>query len=136
MFNTYVINLKHDKNKLNTIIDNLNKTGIKPIRFNAINGKERLTANNKTMVTTRCLDYCPYSAIGIGLSHINLAKQFYNSDPNNYCLILEDDATPLYNDIKKKINEIVNTYPQDWDIIKLYCQGICNYYKKNKPTRF
>ena len=127
MFNTYVINLERDKEKYRIISEHLAKNNIKHIRFNAIDGKKKLSPELYQHVSQNCLEYCPFSVIGCGLSHIMVAKLFYNSDPNPYCLILEDDAKPLTKNTIVHIKELVKKAPVDWDIIRLYCQGFCNY---------
>jgi GR25 family glycosyltransferase involved in LPS biosynthesis len=126
-FNTYVINLENDKEKYRDILKNLSKCNIKPIRFNAIDGRKKLLPEHNALVSKSCLEYCPFSAIGCGLSHLLVANQFHKSDPNNFCLILEDDAKPLTSNIKQEIKEVIDSAPLDWDIIRLYCQGFCNY---------
>jgi GR25 family glycosyltransferase involved in LPS biosynthesis len=132
MFNTYVINLKQDTGKLNIITKNLEKIGITPIIFEGIDGSKTISEDNKLMVSKGCQYFCPNSAVGIGLSHILLAKKFLATDTNDYCLILEDDAKPVYDNTIEMINETLEDFPSDWEVIKLYCQGPCNYDNSSK----
>lgn len=67
-FNTYVINLENDKEKYRYILKNLSKCNIKPIRFNAIDGRKKLVPEYNALVSKSCLEYCPFSVIGCGLS--------------------------------------------------------------------
>lgn len=126
-FNTYVINLENDKEKYRDILKNLSKCNIKPIRFNAIDGRKKLLPEYYNLVSQFCMEYCPFSVIGCGLSHLLVANQFHKYDPNDFCLILEDDAKPLTSNIKQEIKEVIENVSPDWDIIRLYCQGFCNY---------
>lgn len=118
-FNTYVINLKKDKIKLKIIQNNLNNVNMPFILFNAINGRGQSSKVLQENITDSCNIFCPNAVIGCGLSHILLTKHFYNNDPNNFALILEDDAKPLYKNIQYKIMECVeNMGNKKWDIIK------------------
>lgn len=127
-FNTYVINLKHDKKKLADIEKELKKVNLKFIRFDAINGRN---VNKKILnkhVNKICDDFCPNSVIGCGLSHLFVAKKFLETDENEFALILEDDVIPLNKNVKEEIIEIVQDKKNiKWDIIKLYCFGLCSY---------
>ena len=126
-FNTYVINLKKDKDKLAKITKDLNNIKFNFIRFDAINGRHTDNKILKKYVSNICNNFCPDAVIGCGLSHILLAKYFLKNDPNNFALILEDDAVPLYSNMKQEIIKCVNNIDKNWDIIKLYCFGFCNY---------
>jgi GR25 family glycosyltransferase involved in LPS biosynthesis len=134
-FKTYVINLKRDKKKWNDLQHRLLSIGIKPIRFDAIYGKQ-LTNNDyvkyQTYITKYCWYFCPRTLIGCRLSHLTLYemahKQWQTQSFTNdkFFLVLEDDVTPVFKD-KTVIEDIINRSPQDADIISLYCQGYCRY---------
>jgi GR25 family glycosyltransferase involved in LPS biosynthesis len=116
-FNTYVINMKKDKDRWIKIKKNLNNVGINPIRFNAIDGKkEKHKYKNKYIL---CDYFCPYSIIGCALSHIEVARLFHDHDPNKYALILEDDAKPNNKNLLNDIKYLINKY-KNWDMILLY----------------
>ena len=134
MFNTYVINLEQDKLKYEKIKQNLNDNNIVPKRFNAIYGKN-VKSEYDGHLTHYCKYTCPKSVIGCGLSHILLSKHLLNNDTNEYALVLEDDAIVNHNNIKDKINNIVNHSPKNWEIIILYCQGYCKYYDKKNLVK-
>ena len=124
-FNTYVINLNKDKYKYSKIKKDLFKIGINPIRFDAIYGKKIKNKYDKYLTQFSKL-FTPFSIIGCGLSHTILAEQLYKYDTNFFSLVLEDDAVPLFKN-SLEIEKVVEEAPKDWDIILLYCQGICNY---------
>lgn len=134
MFNTYVINLEQDKLKYEKIKKNLNDNNIVPKRFNAIYGKN-VKSEYDDYLTNYCKYTCPKSVIGCGLSHILLSKYLLNNDTNEYALVLEDDAIVNHNNIKDKINNILNHSPKNWEIIILYCQGYCKYYDKKNLVK-
>ena len=130
MFNTYVINLKKDRERWFRIYNHLKEHNIKPIRFNAVYGKTLKKKDYSEYITKKCQIFCPDSVKGCGLSHILLSKYLYNNDKNEFALVLEDDAFSKTKNLKKRINTIIKQAPKNWEIIMLYCQGICN--KKNK----
>jgi len=134
MFNTYIINLEKDKEEYKTIRQNLKEVGIKPYRYNAVYGKKLNLRKKNIPITTFGRNHLPYSVIGVGLSHIYLNKYIYENDKNDYALILEDDMVPIFKN-KKEISKIIKQAPKDWEIILLYCQGMCyNILKGNWTT--
>ncbi len=123
-FNTYVINLKKDIKKWTKIQKNLKNVNITPIRFDAIDGNN-IPEKYKIYLSMFCQGLCPNSVKGCSLSHLLVSKQFLDTDKkNNYCLILEDDAIPIVNNLKEEINKLVTLY-DNWDIIRLYGMGYC-----------
>jgi GR25 family glycosyltransferase involved in LPS biosynthesis len=124
-FNTYVINLNKDRYKYSKIKKDLFKIGINPIRFDAIYGKKIKNKYDKYLTQFSKL-FTPFSIIGCGLSHTILAEQLYKYDKNYFSLVVEDDAVPLFKN-SLEIEKVVANAPKDWDIILLYCQGLCNY---------
>ena len=135
MFNTYVINLKKDRERWVRIYNHLKEHNINPIRFNAIYGKTLKQNEYSQHITKKCQIFCPDSVKGCGLSHILLSKYLYNNDKNEFALVLEDDAFSKTKNLKKKINNIIKQAPKDWEIIMLYCQGKCGktkQYNRNK----
>lgn len=128
-FGTFVINLKQDKDRWEKIKNNFEGTNIKLNRFDAIYGSN-IKHQNRKNTSTICWYACPYAVLGCGLSHITLIQQINRENFYKYALILEDDAIPLYKDIKKKINDTIiqiNNVDKNWDMIKLYCHGLCDY---------
>ena len=127
-FNTYVINLKKDKQKWKKMQSNFKNTGIKLIRFNAIHGAN-LTDDDKIFkenhITKKCNLTCTDGMIGCGLSHIKLANYIINNDKNDYSLILEDDVNPIVSNFKNEIMKAINNAPKNADLIKIYYHGAC-----------
>ena len=139
-FNTYVINLEKDKKNWLKLQSSLHDRGIDLIRFNAIYGKYIKDINvYKDLLSTLCKNTCPYSVIGLGLSHLTLGQEIYEKDVNEHALILEDDVVPEFNN-KNQISEIIENMPRDCDILLLYCHGMCEgnatYTKKNAEYGF
>jgi hypothetical protein len=130
MFNTYFINLDKDIKKAAIITDRLNRIGIKPTRFPGIYGKDVLNSSDyKRYFKNNLVSVLPFGMMGCALSHFKLMEHIYQTDCNKYALILEDDAMPIVqsaDDIVKSVNDIEDR----WDVLLLYCQGIC-YYKQN-----
>lgn len=107
------------------------------IRFNAVHGRNIDNKIINKYVRYSCNIFCPDSVIGCGLSHILLSNYFLNNDLNEFALILEDDAIPLYKNTKEQIiNCVKKMNGVNWDIIKLYCQGICGYDDKTIKIPF
>lgn len=125
MFNTYIINLKRDYERYVILKDRLEKIGITPTRYDAIDGKNIPEKYNSDLTYLSGI-FSTDTMKGCGLSHLDVIRNFYNNDPNDYALILEDDAIPLFND-KEKIEELVQKY-NDYDCILLYTQGIRLFY--------
>lgn len=133
--NTYVINLKKDTEKWKNIVDAFKNTDLKLHRFDAIRGTEAPKHLKEKHVTSFCIKYCPRSVIGCGMSHILLAKYFLEHDPNEVCLILEDDVSPLYNNLIERLEKAVETVKKkdkDWDMLKVYAQ---NYYDTKNMSK-
>jgi len=112
-----------------------NNTNLNIIRFDAIHGTS-IVNNDPELVNKHvnkfCKYFCPRAVIGCGMSHVLVAKYFLENDPNDFCLILEDDVKPLFTDLNSEVNRCVNMMAQQeldtqWDIIKVYCHGICSY---------
>ena len=100
MYNTYIINLNRDYDRYVTLKNKLNRIGISPIRYDAIDGKD-IPQKYEEDLTYLSKLFSTDSMKGAGLSHLNLIKEFHKKDPNDYALILEDDAVPL---LKSKEN--------------------------------
>ena len=127
-FNTYIINLNKDKNKLKKIKLDLNDKKMKHIRFSAITGS-KIKKSHKKYITKRGRDILPKNLLGQGLSHILLNKHIYEKDENKIAVVLEDNIKILYEKID--IEDIILKAPKDWEYITLNCKGICKYKKNN-----
>jgi GR25 family glycosyltransferase involved in LPS biosynthesis len=131
-FKTYVINLDSDNDRYSYISELLSDVDINPIRFSAIYGKDVKNEYNEH-INLLCKPFIPKSILGCALSHAVLSKQILETDNNDIALILEDDVIPAFNDIQD-IFKVIENAPQDWDIILLFCQGMCNYKSENYIT--
>jgi len=106
----YYINLEHRKDRLSSIINELNKTNIDKEKINRI----------KADYIKKC------GSLGCTLSHINTLKQFLKtSDDIRNCLILEDDFVfvrkqPVVNML---INNFFKEIGDNYDIL-LLCSNI------------
>lgn len=120
---TYVLSLDTERfNKQRTALE---AAGIYDVqKIDGVLGKNELQNPNLTPV---CRASCPYSLIGCSLGHRKIHEHFIDNDPNDVCLVLEDDAFPLFKD-KSEIEALVstNTSSPDWDILQLHCDGMFN----------
>ena len=126
MFKSYIISLKGDHKRYQSVFRELTDSHI-PTHFiewfEAWKGSEH---RNDPRVVKMCKTMCSDHIIGCALSHIELAKYFLNSTSEPYCLVLEDDV--VIPDKETFIRDVQHLYYEhsSSDIIKLFCQGICN----------
>ena len=116
-FEVYVINLEKDKDRLKRFSEVMYPIPYK--RIEAVYGKDvDFTNMEEIFYTSRYLT--PRSALGCGLSHRKALKTFLETSKKDYAVICEDDATPVNKEtLEKDLEEIVNSAPKDWHIIKL-----------------
>ncbi len=116
----YWINLDRSENRRNYMINNvLNYIDIPNERIIAVDGKNETDKNiyNNFISDTHFVQ--TKSEYACLLSHLNTIKKFSESE-HQLALILEDDVTLEYAYLwNKKISEIINNAPKDWDIIML-----------------
>jgi GR25 family glycosyltransferase involved in LPS biosynthesis len=98
------------------------ESGLNPITFQGVDARKD-EHHHVEKVHELCQYTCPKSTIGCGLSHILLANKLY-SDKIPLALVLEDDAYPKF--FKIDFDEIMNSVPDDWEIIKLHSGGYCD----------
>ena len=84
-------------------------------KFDGVIGKNELQNPNLTPV---CRASCPYSLIGCSLGHRKIHEHFVATSDDDVCLVLEDDAFPLFKDWSE-----VKVSSADWDILQLHCDG-------------
>ena len=126
------------------MVKEFNNTNLNIIRFDAIHGANVVDTNPELVdkhVNKFCKYLCPRAVIGCGMSHVLVARHFLENDPNDFCLVLEDDVKPLFTDLNSEVNRCVNMMVNQeqeqqqsdilWDIIKVYCHGICSYDKES-----
>tara|TARA_E500000178_G_C16935003_1_gene713555 strand:+ start:89 stop:949 length:861 start_codon:yes stop_codon:yes gene_type:complete len=134
MVDTYVINLKHEKENYYNVKNKLkNKNFEKIYRFNGIYGKKIKNLDNYDhYLTSLFKNIGPFGAIGSALSHYTLLDSIYNSKKykkDEYVLILEDDVTPNFD--YKELLKVVEEAPNNCDILVLHSfQGLIKYKEK------
>lgn len=113
----YVINLDKDTERLQNLKKNMNQYNF--TRIKAIYGKEEdITKYNEIFYTSKYL--VPKNVIASGLSHRKALKTFIETSNKDYAIIIEDDGIPTnIQTLDSDINEIFETAPKDWDMIKL-----------------
>lgn len=115
-----IINLKHNKKRLENITNNLKNLGINNYHlFGAIYGKnlsKQEIKNNTTFIGRNFL--CNYGMIGCAMSHLKIWKEFLNSK-DKLILISEDDVE--YNkNFPDFLNHIYDIYDKiRFDILNL-----------------
>jgi hypothetical protein len=124
MFETYIINLKQSTSRFQRTLEELTKANITDIsHFNAIYGKQ-VDIQNTNKVSPLCKLFCTENIIGCGLSHIQVAKLFFATN-KEFCLVVEDDIRILnHKTFKTDVLNLYNKYKHK-DIIRLFCQGVC-----------
>jgi hypothetical protein len=118
---TYVITLNKDLGEQGVALRNV---GLNPILFHGIDSRKDEHLQYVDKISPLCLQTCPKSAIGCGLSHVLLAQKIYYTGAS-IALILEDDAYPKIDNLHEEISKTLNEVPDDWEIIKLHCDIHC-----------
>jgi GR25 family glycosyltransferase involved in LPS biosynthesis len=101
----YYINLNHRKDRLENIINELNKTNINPNKINRISG----------------IYMKDFGILGCAKSHCLALEAFLKSHPDNkYCIIFEDDFqfTQEQNVVNELINNVFNNV-DEFDVLML-----------------
>lgn len=127
MCNVYIINLKHENDKYENIIINLKYKKFDNLnRIDAVDGKKILDFTQyKELFVPYVYHFMPYGAIGGCISHYKTIETIYKKYVkkkektlnDEYALILEDDAIPLYE--YSYIEDLLKNIPKDADIILL-----------------
>ena len=133
---TFVINLDDYRENYNKQFPYLEKIGLKPVRYNGINAlkNEHLKEENNIYISNFAKNFTPKSIIGCALSHILCCKYIHDNyicnkdntdNDNNFYLIMEDDAYPLYSkeEFNKKLNITIyeiELLDKNWEIIQLH----------------
>ena len=136
---SFTINLDDYKDNYNRQADSLLRLGIISERFSGVNAlkDEHVKSSYKKYVSNFALNYTPKSVIGCALSHIMCCKYIYKNyikktkmrAIDNYFLIMEDDAYPLYekDEFYEKLNKTlqeISILDKNWEIIQLHSDGI------------
>ena len=127
---TFVVNLKHRKDRWNTIQNNFKPINLKLNRWDAVYGKKIDEKHIKKITTNFCNYFCSYGMIGCWLSHYNLWRYIVKNKLDRV-LVLEDDAIPVDDFNKKFVNAWKNLskspdISKNYDIIYIGCCGSCD----------
>ena len=138
---SFVINLDDYRENYEKQLPYLQSIGLKPERFSGVNAlkDEHLNPEYKQYISKFALNFTPKSVIGCAVSHILCCEHIYDNymtcenNPQQYFLIMEDDAFPKYNKIE--FYEILNKTISDitildinWELIQLFKIGIIDTY--------
>lgn len=128
---TFIINLSHDINRKNDMIEKLKKTNLKNFEFfNAINGETDLS-KYEFEVLHNWNDFflnrpITVGEIGCALSHYNIWKYIVDNNINK-TLILEDDV--IFKSNFNKMLDIVEKIEFNYDILFLSRKPLNAYFK-------
>ena len=116
---TYVINLNHRKDRFESIDKSLKKINLEYELFPACDGnKLEMYSNDIAKYFDKNNNLTP-GQIGCALSHIKIWEKAIENN-YKYTLVLEDDAiVPI--DFWKKINNLLNELPSNYNMILLGC---------------
>jgi hypothetical protein len=117
----HVITLNEDLGEQGEILKGY---GLNPILFPGVDARKDEHIPYVDSIDPMCLEMCPKSVIGCGLSHILLARKIYYTGAS-IALILEDDAYPTVTNLEDEITKVLNEVPDDWEIIRLHCDTHC-----------
>jgi GR25 family glycosyltransferase involved in LPS biosynthesis len=130
IFNTYLINLKQNTDRLEYFKNTYSSDLPKYILIDAVNGKD--IYNIQSLLSDKAVDefkfllktgrrkfhyQLTYGAVGCYLSHVNTWKKISESD-KDIGIIFEDDCL-LPPNLLFIINDTLLNCPDDWDIILL-----------------
>ena len=104
--------------------EKLKEVGLNPITFHGVDARKDEHFLYTDYVDPDCLQTCPKSVIGCGLSHILLARHIYYTGAS-IAIIMEDDAFPIVENINEEIQKVISEVPDDWQIIKMHCDSHC-----------
>lgn len=119
--NVFVINLEKDKLKLDKVNKSYNSEGIRINRIDAVYGRTLNSSARKNGTSTICNYICPDGLVGCGMSHMKTWK-YICDNKIKYAMIIEDDTVPI-KDFIKLFNIRYEYFPNDWDIMYMYCLG-------------
>ena len=90
-----------------------------------IPGVDGRTHRNDKRLTRFGRNFSTDRIIGCALAHNDVAKQILQ-DGVEYGLVLEDDVIVITDDLVARVKQVVASQKASWDIISLFCQGICS----------
>lgn len=132
-FDSYVINLKTNKDRRDYISSEYNKSDLVSKPFVLVEAVDGRTGDIKEFVTQRVReglqkieetgkrvshDHLTRGMVGCYLSHLKVLEMIKSSS-KPYGLVLEDDASFPEDVYTKHIKNALLTMPEDWDVILL-----------------
>lgn len=116
----YVINMDESVDRLNYVMPRVNKLGFEVHRFRAFDGRKLTDAQAAELVDmpTYFRHFAHYprkGTIGCSMSHINLWKQFVESN-YDYALVFEDDVDFDAEKLKGIIDDLLQ-HTDKWDLV-------------------
>ena len=144
-FPIFYINLNRSLNRKLYIEESAKKYNLNIKRIKAVNGKKLNKSNGYLIFNKQKFFYentydNSGSQLGCLFSHLKTLYEFLNFSSNEWCLILEDDASfDLFPYVTKSLNQIVDSAPIDWEYISLFCfdnydYNISNFLPWNDKT--
>lgn len=112
----YIINMDKDTKRWNTVSKRFIDKGFAPIRRRGYDVSRMDLSSYVTKGSSNGI-------IGCALSHIEIWKEFLRSN-NEYVLIAEDDAAPLFE--SEYVRNVISQAPRDADFIHLGCDIACS----------
>lgn len=149
----FLINLKSNKDRYNSFVQQYKKTDMRDFKLNRINAvdgrripekdmKELLSVEGyNDLIESEKRGYrikhhqMTRGSVGCYLSHMNAYKQFLDSG-KEYGLIFEDDVYLKKSDYIHSIKTTLKEIPKNWDIVLLGCVCyVCHKYKSYYDTK-
>ena len=125
MIPVYVINLKHESDRMKNTLNECRKNGLTRVkRINAVYGKELKPREIEKNSSFMCSKFCTFSTIGCAMSHKKAWETFLRSG-NELGLIFEDDIYIDNINFKEELKKKLNNVPNDFDILFLGCAVGC-----------
>ena len=119
--NVYVINMESDKDRLNSVTNEMNKINTKFKRMPGIITDRALRKQEGSIFGKY---FAPSTAFGISEAHRKIWKTIIEKDYKN-ALIFEDDVKFVDN-IASILPKAIKELPDDWDIVYLGCLSCCD----------
>lgn len=119
----YIISI--DPDRYDRTARELARVGVRGILFQGVDGKRD---RQSPQVTPFCAQFCTDKMIGTGLAHIRLAEHIARTghdSKSQHTLVVEDDVWNPVPDLVTRIQEVVRNAQSEWDVITLFCQGVC-----------
>ena len=134
-FKTLIVNLKHNIDRKNNIIQKLQKENFYNFEFyNAVNGKK--IVENKNIYELFKDNNFRYnkSVIGCFYSHYNIWKQLIQEKTIDFYVIFEDDIS-LCNNFNKRFYDVINYFKNN-NLNFIYLGKYNDYSKFNNNSNF